>query len=454
MSYLGSWKIDDYLTFCCNTHDPDTGVATDADSVPTYRVYEDETATPILTGSMAKLDDANTTGFYSERIQLTAANGFEKGKCYTIYIAATVDSDAGTMHHNFQMEAEVDANTVSGAVAWNAAWDAEVQSECADALTAYDPPTKAEMDTAHALLATVAKQDVIDGIVDDILVDTAVIGALGAGLTAVPWNSTWDAEVQSECADALTAYDPPTKTEMDTGHGLLATEAKQDTIDGLIDTLVARLTAARAGYLDELAAANIPADVDTIKAYLDTEIAAILAAVDTEVAAIKAVTDALPDAGALSDLAAILTDTGTTLPATLATIAGYIDAEVAAILADTGELQADWANGGRLDLLIDAVKAKTDLLPSGVPKNVALSNFCFLMVLSSDHVTPATGKTITEEISKDGGAFAACTNAASEIGNGLYKIDLTQTEMNADIIILKFTETDCDQRTVVLLTST
>lgn len=114
--YLGSWKIDDYLTFCCNTHDPDTGVATDADSVPSYRVYEDETGTAILTGSMALLDSSNTTGFYSEQIQLTAANGFEKGKCYTIYISATVDSDTGTMHHTFQIEAEVDANTVSGTV--------------------------------------------------------------------------------------------------------------------------------------------------------------------------------------------------------------------------------------------------------------------------------------------------------------------------------------------------
>jgi len=35
-----------------------------------------------------------------------------------------------------------------------------------------------------------------------------------------------------------------------------------------------------------------------------------------------------------------------------------------AVLADTGELQTDWANGGRLDLLIDGVKTKTDYLPS------------------------------------------------------------------------------------------
>jgi hypothetical protein len=36
-----------------------------------------------------------------------------------------------------------------------------------------------------------------------ILTDTAVIGALGAGLTAIPWNAAWDAEVQSEVVDAL-----------------------------------------------------------------------------------------------------------------------------------------------------------------------------------------------------------------------------------------------------------
>ena len=57
----------------------------------------------------------------------------------------------------------------------------------------------------------------VDTEVASILEDTAVIGALGAGLTAIPWNSAWDAEVQSECADALNAYDPPTKAELDAG---------------------------------------------------------------------------------------------------------------------------------------------------------------------------------------------------------------------------------------------
>lgn len=47
----------------------------------------------------------------------------------------------------------------------------------------------------------------IEGQTDD-------IGAAGVGLTAVPWNAAWDAEVQSEVADALAVYDPPTQAEL------------------------------------------------------------------------------------------------------------------------------------------------------------------------------------------------------------------------------------------------
>ncbi len=35
---------------------------------------------------------------------------------------------------------------------------------------------------------------------------TENVGTDGAELGSIPWNSVWDAEVQSECADALTAY--------------------------------------------------------------------------------------------------------------------------------------------------------------------------------------------------------------------------------------------------------
>lgn len=39
-----------------------------------------------------------------------------------------------------------------------------------------------------------------------------------------------------------------------------------------------------------------------------------------------------------------------------------VKAETALIVADTGEIQTDWVNGGRLDLLIDSIKAKTDVI--------------------------------------------------------------------------------------------
>ena len=108
-----------------------------------------------------------------------------------------------------------------------------------------------------------------------------------------------------------------------------------------------------------------------------------------------------------------------------------------------------------MDAIVDAIKSKTDNLPSGISKNEALPKFDFLMVLSSDHITAATGKTITGEISKDGGAFTAITNTITEVSSGMYTIasGFTQEEMNADVITLKFNETDCDTRIITILTN-
>ena len=88
--YLGLIKLGDDLTFYVNTHTPATGAAVAADAAPGYRVYETETAAPLLTGSMAALDAANCTGFYSEQIAVTVGNGFEAGKSYTVRITGVV----------------------------------------------------------------------------------------------------------------------------------------------------------------------------------------------------------------------------------------------------------------------------------------------------------------------------------------------------------------------------
>ena len=74
-----------------------------------------------------------------------------------------------------------------------------------------------QTDNIPGTLATISgKIDDIDDFVDtevaaiksdteDILADTVVIGAAGAGLTAIPWNSAWDTDVQSGAEAALVA---------------------------------------------------------------------------------------------------------------------------------------------------------------------------------------------------------------------------------------------------------
>ena len=95
-------RLGKKLVFAICTHNPETGVLTDADSLPLYRLYKAENATPILTGTMAKLDDTGTTGFYSEQISVTGGNGFTNAVTYTIYIQAVVNGRTGGIAYAFR----------------------------------------------------------------------------------------------------------------------------------------------------------------------------------------------------------------------------------------------------------------------------------------------------------------------------------------------------------------
>ena len=141
-----------------------------------------------------------------------------------------------------------------------------------------------------------------------------------------------------------------------------------DTAQDDLDDLVIRLSAARAGYLDELAAANLPADIDTLKGYCDilddatnglANIKSLIDTLDIVADGIKAVTDLLPDAGALNDLA--------TLAARLsAARAGYLDnLSVGAVALEatlTAIKGAGWnAATDTLEAIRDAITAIADL---------------------------------------------------------------------------------------------
>jgi hypothetical protein len=79
-------------------------------------------------------------------------------------------------------------------------------------------------------------------------------------------------------------------------------------------------------------------------------------------------------------------------------------------------------------------------------KNGSTPVIVFLMVDATDDETAETGLSPTVQISKNGGSFAAVTNAVSEIGNGWYKVTLTATETNTDgPLIVRATGSGADE---------
>jgi len=113
MSYVGSWTINDVITLVMTTWSRQTGQAIVADSAPTYRVYENITAAPLVTGTFAILDTANITGLYVSQITITAAAGFEVTKHYTITKQAVIGGITVVEFDRFQIQAGVTATTVT-----------------------------------------------------------------------------------------------------------------------------------------------------------------------------------------------------------------------------------------------------------------------------------------------------------------------------------------------------
>ena len=69
-------------------------------------------------------------------------------------------------------------------------------------------------------------------------------------------------------------------------------------------------------------------------------------------------------------------------------------------------------------------------------KNVAFR--CTFPILDSDGDLVTAAATLDSEVSKDGGTFADATSEATEIAtsSGMYFLDLTATEMNADTVAI------------------
>jgi hypothetical protein len=193
----------------------------------------------------------------------------------------------------------------TGVTGFNDLSAAQVNAEADTALADYDPPTKAELDSAVAPLATSAALATVDGIVDDILVDTAEIGAAGAGLTNINLpNQTMDivgnitgnlsGSVGTVTAGVTLANDAITAAKFD------ETTAFPLKADDSGATQVARVGAdgdTLETLSDQLDAKSSQASVDDLptNAELATALGTADDAVLAQVALVKAVTDKLDD---------------------------------------------------------------------------------------------------------------------------------------------------------------
>ncbi len=207
--YLGSWKIDDFLTVMETLHDT-SGDAVAATGAVHCWVYEDVTAAQIIDEEMAAFD--SITGLYEERIELTAVAGFEAAKTYTVLIQATADGVSGINTHTFQILAAVDVQTVSGTaqtgndngadintlitemakvpksdsnVSWNATALGAIEAEAVDALESFNLDKVAGVSTGVAA----------DGDLTTIVVDGSILSHM---MTPAADTSTYRASTDSQ----------------------------------------------------------------------------------------------------------------------------------------------------------------------------------------------------------------------------------------------------------------
>lgn len=161
---------------------------------------------------------------------------------------------------------------------------------------------------------------------------------------------------------------------------------------------------------------------------------------------------------------------GDTLPTNVTSINSVSTSSVATINANQGTTQpinftgtagSALAKSDMVDIAGAAVSTSTAQIgtnvvsvagaASNIKKNQSLNAFEFPMTDSTTHA-PKTGVTVTATRSLDGGAFGACANSVTEVANGIYTINLATTDMNANVITLRFTGSGSDDRLISIIT--
>lgn len=288
---LGTWEIDDNLTFSATVHDA-TGIAQAADSNVYWRVYEDETGTALLNGTMTRIDASNFPGLYTEQIALTAANGFEKGKAYTVGMKAGVDSVTGEASHNFQIHAFSDYKA-TGFSTFNASTDevdiGEVKGSAVTGVADFRA-TGFSTFNAGSDTVTVGTNNDKTGYSLSASGVTAVQSGLALASALSTLQSTVDALENLSAAEVLTqiqTYDGPTKSELDTAVATMRTY-----IQSASEEAAARTWAVSGRELStpnnyKATGFSTPANINSATAYLANQIAAASAEADDAILSVS-----------------------------------------------------------------------------------------------------------------------------------------------------------------------
>lgn len=172
MDYLGDFPVGGVVHLKRTSRQFSTGAPFTLAGTPAVRVYKDDGTTEDDSGITLTVDFDGKTGVNHIKIDTSADGTFYSagGEFQIVISAGTVDgiSVVGEVLGHFSLE------------------------------------------RAGGVLALAKGSNGLSAIKGD----TSEIGAAGAGLTALPWNPAWGAEVQSEVTDALNAYDAPTAAEL------------------------------------------------------------------------------------------------------------------------------------------------------------------------------------------------------------------------------------------------
>jgi len=198
---------------------------------------------------------------------------------------------------------------------------------------------------------------------DHVVFTMAISGSISATVNVYP--VAYDPSQADLGLENVSAADVNAQCDTAISDAALATAANLATVDSNVDAILVDT-----GTTLPASLATIDGNVDSILVDTGTTLPATLATIDGNVDSILVDTGTtIPGTLTTIDgnVDAILVDTGTTIPATLGSPAGAdfaadiaaVKAETALIVADTNELQTDWADGGRLDVIIDAILLDT-----------------------------------------------------------------------------------------------